>query len=758
MIKKQTDTTTTKIPAKKKETTPNSYNDTIKQNNLSEIKPVSILTNGNAMRKKSGVNIVDLSGGISKDNNNNLNTNVRSVSSNSVTSNSSTSSTSSIYHFNNNNIKNSGNNKNIVNNISHPCLKVRTASNDNNTKASLPNGITPTNILTVTPAEFISATSTSSSELKTPLTAVQFSLDENSVKKLTHHRGSISTIPMAGSSANSSFSITSNTPNSVTSLSSANRSTSSHNLSKLFSTKQQDIAMSDSTAAGNTSTYSDIGYNNTRKSTNGALFVLSKTPSPKGTKNNNASLSKTLLPASPQISIDDSKDNNDTNRKNSMFQMPGDFTVPSKDNTNKKEGGKIVSHSQELKQKPSGNNTNSSASKTIIGDPNTPHLPFTDFFQKKVDDAKIHILIGATGSVATIKIPLIINKFFKKYTPEKVSIQLILTKSAERFLKGAKISSNVKIWTDEDEWFGFKKIGDPIFHTELRKWADIFLIVPLSANTLAKISNGICDNLLTCIVREWNSNVPIYVAPAMNTFMYINPMTKKHLKLLQEDFPHVEVLKPVEKVLVCGDIGMGGMREWTDIVEIVVRRLKLIRGTEIGTPNNNFITENNNNGDHGLTKRTDSISSLNLINNMNRNTELVAEGERKDSVTSNSSYNDKNNINGKSTECQKLNAGNKIQTGQMKDDKNIRIGKEEEDGNELRKKVLLQNKSSLEESRDEEAENNDDSEEEEEGDDDSEEDDDSEDDDSEDDDSEDDDSEDENDDDSDDDPVVIIDN
>jgi phosphopantothenoylcysteine decarboxylase len=55
--------------------------------------------------------------------------------------------------------------------------------------------------------------------------------------------------------------------------------------------------------------------------------------------------------------------------------------------------------------------------------------------------------------------------------------------------------------------------------------------------------------------------------------MYTNPMTKKHIMLIKEECPWVEVLKPVEKVLVCGDIGMGGMREWTDIVEILVKRL-----------------------------------------------------------------------------------------------------------------------------------------------------------------------------------------
>ncbi|ODV94103.1 hypothetical protein PACTADRAFT_30779, partial [Pachysolen tannophilus NRRL Y-2460] len=182
-----------------------------------------------------------------------------------------------------------------------------------------------------------------------------------------------------------------------------------------------------------------------------------------------------------------------------------------------------------------------------------------------------HILLGATGSVATIKVPLIIDKLQKTYGPDKVSIQLVVTKPAEHFLKGLKISADVKIWRDSDSWSNsFSRPGDPILHVELRKWADIFLIAPLSANTLAKIANGLSDNLLTSIVRSWNPTIPIFIAPAMNTLMYTHPMTKKHLNIIVEEFKHITILKPVEKVLVCGDIGMGGMREWSDVVEIII--------------------------------------------------------------------------------------------------------------------------------------------------------------------------------------------
>jgi len=56
----------------------------------------------------------------------------------------------------------------------------------------------------------------------------------------------------------------------------------------------------------------------------------------------------------------------------------------------------------------------------------------------------------------------------------------------------------VNVYGDIDEW-SWKKRGDEVLHIELRKWADLLLIAPLSANTMAKISNGICDNLLVCL-------------------------------------------------------------------------------------------------------------------------------------------------------------------------------------------------------------------------------------------------------------------
>lgn len=185
---------------------------------------------------------------------------------------------------------------------------------------------------------------------------------------------------------------------------------------------------------------------------------------------------------------------------------------------------------------------------------------------------ELHILIGVTGSVATIKVGPIIHKLKQIYR-ERAIIQLVATKSSCVFFKPADVPRDVKIWYDEDEWDSRDGKVDSQLHMELRRWADILLVAPCSANTLAKLTYGICDNLLTSVFRVWNPAVPLLVAPAMNTHMYTNPVTKRHFKVLKDLYQFVEILKPVEKVLVCGDIGMGGMREWTDIVQILSKRL-----------------------------------------------------------------------------------------------------------------------------------------------------------------------------------------
>ena len=211
------------------------------------------------------------------------------------------------------------------------------------------------------------------------------------------------------------------------------------------------------------------------------------------------------------------------------------------------------------------------------------------------NDGKHHVLLAASGSVATIKIPLIAEAL-GSYS--NISIRIVLTESAEQFLQGQSSEQpplqtlidvpNVDgIYHDEDEWSKPWVRGDKILHIELRRWAHVLLVAPLSANTLAKMVTGMSDGLLLNVIRAWDTTglidmrkKRIFVAPAMNTAMWRHPITKRQIKVLDEDWGDgengwVTILRPTEKKLACGDTGDGAMMDWKQIVGYIEDFLKL---------------------------------------------------------------------------------------------------------------------------------------------------------------------------------------
>ncbi|XP_026480037.1 phosphopantothenoylcysteine decarboxylase-like [Ctenocephalides felis] len=184
-----------------------------------------------------------------------------------------------------------------------------------------------------------------------------------------------------------------------------------------------------------------------------------------------------------------------------------------------------------------------------------------------------HILLACTGSVATIKLPLLIERLFQKAQDINIHIEIsvIVTEYAKHFFDQSEIPKTVKIYTDDHEWKFWNKRGDPVLHIDLTKWADVMCIAPLDANTLAKISNGLCDNLLTCTVRAWNTSKPLLFCPAMNTRMWDHPITAPQVKTLK-DWGYIEV-PCISKTLVCGDTGNGAMADVNTIVDVVIDEL-----------------------------------------------------------------------------------------------------------------------------------------------------------------------------------------
>eukprot|EP01056_Protomagalhaensia_sp_Gyna25_P003792 Protomagalhaensia_sp_Gyna_25__3791@NODE_3406_length_588_cov_4_542805_g2860_i0_p1_GENE_NODE_3406_length_588_cov_4_542805_g2860_i0NODE_3406_length_588_cov_4_542805_g2860_i0_p1_ORF_typecomplete_len171_score19_57Flavoprotein/PF02441_19/1_9e28_NODE_3406_length_588_cov_4_542805_g2860_i035514 len=115
-------------------------------------------------------------------------------------------------------------------------------------------------------------------------------------------------------------------------------------------------------------------------------------------------------------------------------------------------------------------------------------------------------------------------------------------------------------------------------HIQAMKWADVGVLLPMSANTLAKITAGICDNYILSIIRAWPFTEqgriakPLLAFPAMNTNMWLHPVSKDSIRKL-EDWGW-NVSPPIVKKLACGDIGVGALPAITDVVDAIISAVR----------------------------------------------------------------------------------------------------------------------------------------------------------------------------------------
>ncbi len=159
------------------------------------------------------------------------------------------------------------------------------------------------------------------------------------------------------------------------------------------------------------------------------------------------------------------------------------------------------------------------------------------------------ILIGITGGIAAYKICSLIREFIKL----NAEVKVVLTPNAGNFVTEATLMSlsKNKVYTDE-----FKSSDYKPEHISLSE-SDLFIIAPASANTIGKLANGICDNLLTSVAMAFKN--PILIAPAMNCNMWENPSLQRNLRILKEQ--NYGIVEPEEGYLACGYDGKGRMAE-----------------------------------------------------------------------------------------------------------------------------------------------------------------------------------------------------
>ena len=169
------------------------------------------------------------------------------------------------------------------------------------------------------------------------------------------------------------------------------------------------------------------------------------------------------------------------------------------------------------------------------------------------------IVIGITGSIAAYKVPFLI-RLLKK---EGAEVQVLMTHIAKDFVTPLTLST----LTERPVLIDFydKNDGSWFSHVDLGLWADLMIIAPLSANTMAKMATGVADNLLLTTILS--ARCPVYFAPAMDLDMYKHPTTKNNINTLKS-FGY-KLIEPVEGELASGLKGVGRLEEPENIVDML---------------------------------------------------------------------------------------------------------------------------------------------------------------------------------------------
>lgn len=168
------------------------------------------------------------------------------------------------------------------------------------------------------------------------------------------------------------------------------------------------------------------------------------------------------------------------------------------------------------------------------------------------------IILGVSGSIAAYKAADIINRLKSKH-----QITVVMTSAATEFITPLTLQtlSQNLVYTST-----FDCESANISHIDLVQQADLILIAPATANIIAKVANGICDDLLSTMAVVSGTS-KLVIAPAMNTAMYENPVTVENIAKLEQR--GAEFIEPRVSLLACNEYGKGALAEVETIVDFV---------------------------------------------------------------------------------------------------------------------------------------------------------------------------------------------
>lgn len=172
-----------------------------------------------------------------------------------------------------------------------------------------------------------------------------------------------------------------------------------------------------------------------------------------------------------------------------------------------------------------------------------------------------NITLAVTGSISAYKAADLTSQLTKLGH----QVTVLMSRSAMDFITPLTLQSLSKNLVHTDVMI--EENPTLIKHIDIAKETDVFLVAPASANTIAKLANGMADNIITATALALPLGTKKLVAPAMNTNMYLNPATQKNLKTLSEY--GFEEIKPREALLACGDFGTGALAE----VDVILNKV-----------------------------------------------------------------------------------------------------------------------------------------------------------------------------------------
>lgn len=178
------------------------------------------------------------------------------------------------------------------------------------------------------------------------------------------------------------------------------------------------------------------------------------------------------------------------------------------------------------------------------------------------------VLLGVSGGIAVYKACDLVRRLRER----ELDVQVVMTRSAEQFV------TPLTFQTLSERPVGtslFDEHDPSIEHIRLARWPDLILLAPATAHLIGRIAHGLADDLLTTVVMASKPEVPVVVAPAMNTVMWENPLFRANVERLEsvDEGRRYRFVEPASKTLACGETGSGALAEVDDLVSAALEAL-----------------------------------------------------------------------------------------------------------------------------------------------------------------------------------------